>query len=338
MIVKSAKKDIYLPDPATGRLERGDVKKYFTSFGLGLFLLSLSIPLVVEIVAVIVYFVNYDLLYSSLFSNILSLVAIFAVGFPFLFLLTRRLPYAAPRKRSMKAKDFVGFVMILFAGTVCGSMISNLLMSVLSVFSGGESLENPVSQMLEGETFLVGMVFTVILFPVLEELLFRKYLCGKLLPLGEGYAVIISGIVFGLYHGNLFQCFYATINGLVFGFVYVKTGKIGYTIAGHMLMNFFCGTFPTFLYSFLDEQALASGVMSEILPVLPAYIGYIALALGEYVCAIVGLVLIVKHRRRLTVERGLIPPPEEKRVSLVMSNVGMILAACIIGLEFLGSV
>ena len=338
MIVRSAKKDIYLPDPSTGRLERSDVKKYFSSFGLGLFFFSLVTSLVVEIVAVIVYFINPDLLYNSLFSNILSVVAIYGAAFPVLYIFTRRLPFVNPEKRRMGAKDFVGSIMMMLTATIGGNIISNLLASVLSAFKGGEALENPVNDMIAAESFWIGLVFTAILAPVLEELVFRKYICGKLLPLGEGYAVVISALVFGLIHGNIFQCFYCIANGLLWGYVYVKTGKIRYTIAGHMLMNFFCGVLPSFLLSFVDEDALASGLMSDILPQLPAYIGILAIELVQYGGAIVGLVLLIKHRCRFTVERGTIPPPAEKKVSLVMANVGMILAVCIIGLNILASI
>jgi membrane protease YdiL (CAAX protease family) len=337
MVFKSGKKDIYLPDPATGRLEAGDVKTYFTTFGLGLFFFSLATSFSVEIIALTVYFISPSLLESTLFSNILSVAAIYGIAFPILFCITRRLPDARPEKRSIGTKNFFITVCLMFTCTVGGNIISNFIASVLSMLRG-EALENPVNTEILGESFWINLIFAVLLAPILEELVFRKYLCEKLLPLGEGYAVIISALVFGLIHGNVFQCFYCIANGLLWGYIYVKTGKLRYTIAGHMLMNFFCGALPSLLLSFIDEEVLASGVIGDIITQAPFYLGLLAIEFIQYAAAIFGLVVFMKHRRNISLERGVLPPPDEKRISLVMSNVGMILAVCIVGLNLLGSI
>ena len=47
--------------------------------------------------------------------------------------------------------------------------------------------------------------------------------------------MLFSGLMFGLFHGNLNQFVYAFVLGLCFGFIYVKTGNIRYTIGLHML-------------------------------------------------------------------------------------------------------
>ena len=40
------------------------------------------------------------------------------------------------------------------------------------------------------------------------------------------------------YHGNIYQFCYAFVLGCVFGYVYVKSGKMIYTIVLHMMINF----------------------------------------------------------------------------------------------------
>ena len=44
--------------------------------------------------------------------------------------------------------------------------------------------------------------------------------------------------MFAFYHGNIYQFCYAFVLGCVFGYVYVKSGKMIYTIVLHMMINF----------------------------------------------------------------------------------------------------
>ena len=70
----------------------------------------------------------------------------------------------------------------------------------------------------------VNLFIMVLCAPVAEELIFRKLLIDRLTQYGEGVAVLFSGLMFGLFHGNLNQFVYAFVLGLCFGFIYVKTG------------------------------------------------------------------------------------------------------------------
>ena len=60
-------------------------------------------------------------------------------------------------------------------------------------------------------------------------------------------AVLASGLFFGLFHGNLNQFSYAFLLGLFLGFIYVKTGKLGYTIGLHMAINFIGSSLGTWM-------------------------------------------------------------------------------------------
>lgn len=73
--------------------------------------------------------------------------------------------------------------------------------------------------------------------PVFEELACRKLLLDRLHPYGTGYAAIISGLLFGLIHGNSAQFFLAFFVGVVFALVYLKTGRVLYTILLHAIIN-----------------------------------------------------------------------------------------------------
>jgi membrane protease YdiL (CAAX protease family) len=100
---------------------------------------------------------------------------------------------------------------------------------------------NPIEPFANDESLLLRIVFLVILAPLIEEFIFRKTLIDRMRPYGEKLAVVTTALMFGLFHGNLSQMFYAFTLGLVFGYVYLRTGKLRYTVGLHMLINLLGG-------------------------------------------------------------------------------------------------
>ena len=76
------------------------------------------------------------------------------------------------------------------------------------------------------------------MIPILEELLFRGILFRVLRKwLSFAWAMLISALAFGFYHGNLVQFIYAGICGLLFAYLYEKCGSVLFPIMSHMVMN-----------------------------------------------------------------------------------------------------
>ena len=65
----------------------------------------------------------------------------------------------------------------------------------------------------------VNLVLTAVLPAICEETAHRGLLLKGLSPLGRRRAVIISGLLFGLLHMNIQQFFYATLIGLLLGYI-----------------------------------------------------------------------------------------------------------------------
>ena len=87
---------------------------------------------------------------------------------------------------------------------------------------------------------VVGILSIAIVAPVLEECLFRGAIEGHLLSLWKGKpwaAIIVSGIVFGLIHLNPAQVLYASIIGIVLGWLRWRTDSIVPGIVAHILNN-----------------------------------------------------------------------------------------------------
>ncbi len=85
---------------------------------------------------------------------------------------------------------------------------------------------------------IVLLLFTSAIVPAFcEELFFRGLIMTNLMPLGKGFAIITSAIIFGLIHGNHDQILFATVAGLIFGWVYSETGTLWCGIIIHLLNN-----------------------------------------------------------------------------------------------------
>ena len=100
-----------------------------------------------------------------------------------------------------------------------------------------DALNTSTDAALTGQPFVLILLGTGILVPILEELVFRYGICGTMARKNAIAAIIVSSLVFGIVHGNLIQGTYATVLGLVFGFVYLKTKNIWYPAIMHMAIN-----------------------------------------------------------------------------------------------------
>ena len=88
---------------------------------------------------------------------------------------------------------------------------------------------------------IFGVLSIAIIIPILEELLFRGAIEGHLLRKGWSpkWAILVSALIFGLIHGNPAQIPFAFLIGLLFGWLYYRTGSVIPGIAGHIINNSF---------------------------------------------------------------------------------------------------
>ena len=95
------------------------------------------------------------------------------------------------------------------------------------------------------ETFLAmsrnpfGKLSIALLAPILEELLFRGAIQGQLQASGmrPWTAIIVSSLIFGVVHMNPAQIPFAFLLGMMFGWLYYRTGSLLPGIIGHVLNN-----------------------------------------------------------------------------------------------------
>ncbi|MCI6548833.1 MAG: CPBP family intramembrane metalloprotease [Coriobacteriaceae bacterium] len=104
---------------------------------------------------------------------------------------------------------------------------------------------------------------TVVIGPIFEEVLMRGLVYSVAEREFGGYTpAIMSGILFGLWHGQPVQMLYTAVVGVVLGLVYMKTRNLLYPILIHMLINLYStlppGLDTDFTSGFLDFLSLVA--------------------------------------------------------------------------------
>ena len=85
--------------------------------------------------------------------------------------------------------------------------------------------------------FLLMLISTAVVPPLVEEFACRGVLLGSLKKYGEGFAIVVSALLFGTVHGNFDQIPFAFLVGLILGFITVKTGTVVVAMAVHSFNN-----------------------------------------------------------------------------------------------------
>ena len=142
------------------------------------------------------------------------------------------------RGRAMEFKDFMILLMLTIGCQLAasvGAILLELLLSAIDL-SAQASIESATSQPDTFSMFLYVGVFA----PVFEELIFRGFIMQSLKPFGKKFAILGAAILFGLFHGNLFQSPYALLVGLVLGYAAMEY-SIFWAMLLHMINNLVLG-------------------------------------------------------------------------------------------------
>ena len=86
---------------------------------------------------------------------------------------------------------------------------------------------------------VLGILSITIMAPLVEELLFRGAIQGHLMRIGVKplFAILASSAIFGFIHMNPAQILFAFAIGLIFGWLYYRTGSLVPGIVGHFINN-----------------------------------------------------------------------------------------------------
>lgn len=165
---------------------------------------------------------------------------------------------------------------IAFLVGMGGCAVANIVASFVARFLERFGIMPPESPNFMDKTpqSLVLNLFVSALLPaLLEEIAFRKCIIGVLQKYGQGIAVFVSALLFGVVHGGIAQSVFAFIVGLVVGYITVKTGNIRIAVAVHFANN---GLAVLAEYIALGIESEVSGALYTMIVLACAVGGFIA--------------------------------------------------------------
>ncbi len=259
---------------------------------------------------------------------LLSMVPMYLFALPVFYLLLRPLSPGTVAQHPLHARDFFIFFFISYALVYLGNLVGTLINSVTDLLSGAHSASDATEIIEESPLYLV-FIFAVVLGPIVEEAMFRGIVLRRLLPFGEGFAILTSAFLFGLFHGNLSQFIYAFLLGAFFGFLYCRTGRLHHAILLHAAINFVGSILPLLVLRLVDLDALTGEpptTSEELLPLVPQLLLLAAFGLLVLGAVAIGAFFLYRYRKVLLPREGtcLLKRGERARVFL---SVGGVLAA-----------
>ena len=306
----------------------GEARKNLLRIGLAL-LVYLIITSAVQATAMFLCSRFAPHIYEQDWFYIACTLLSYAVGFPIFFGFIASMPKQKPQKARLGFGGWIGFLAISFLLMEAGSIIAGFLMSAIENLQGQE-ISNAIADRINDSSPMVNFIVVVLLAPIVEELICRKLIIDRLLPYSETLAVVTSGLLFGLIHGNFYQFFYAALLGMLFAVVYVKTGNIFHTIGMHAIINFTGSIIASFFNEHLPEDPSAA--------ITPWTIVATLYSIALMVLAVCGGIFLIRSIKKLNLStQGTQDLKLSSQFKATWLNWGMILLVCFCGILFLFS-
>lgn len=211
-------------------------KKFFSKIGVNYLILGITALSFQIIIANILSIANPHFIENMNILSILSAICNYILPFPIFYWLMKKIKAEPLEKQSVNVKTFITYIGITITLMWIGNIIGLVITSIVGVAIQND-ISNPVSELINSSDILLNLLIISIIGPVFEEIFFRKLLIDRSIKYGAKVSIILSAVIFALFHGNLNQFFYTLLMGGFFAYVYIKTGKIIYPIILHSIIN-----------------------------------------------------------------------------------------------------
>ena len=211
-------------------------KKFFSKIGFNYLIYIISSLIITIIIANIIAATKPEIINNINISTVISAICNYILPLPILIHLMNKIKSTRPEIHKINIKTFLKYLCI----TITLMWIGNLTGTIITTILGGaiqSDISNPIQNLINSTDIWLNILLISIIGPIFEEFFFRKLLIDRTIVYGAKVSIILSAVIFGLVHGNLNQFFYSALIGGFLGYVYIKTGRITYTIALHMIIN-----------------------------------------------------------------------------------------------------
>lgn len=263
-------------------------RRFFSKIGFNYFALGIIVLVLNLFIGLFISIINPNLLSNQTMMTFFSAIWTYLLPLPIFIYIMRKTEAKTLEKHKMTVKTFVICISItmflMWIGNIMGVIITSGIGSLIQ-----HEIANPINDVINNSGLVANLIIITTIAPIFEELIFRKLLIDRTIKYGGTISVLLSGLLFAFFHGNLNQFFYAFLLGGFFAIIYIKTGQIKYTIGLHMIINFIGSVVSLFVSQPLMD--LANG--SVISPTSTfGVILYILITLG---LTVMGLIYSIKY-------------------------------------------
>jgi len=223
-------------------------------------------------------FVVKNLNINDTFINIIGLVCLYGIGMPLFIIINKGISNSKIENNSISFKTIIHCFLLQFTAT----MLMSLVVNIVTQISGGKITNQMNMNVLAPFNLFLLLIFN----PIIEEFVFRKLVADKLLKYGELFYILTSSFCFAIVHGvsiGIPQILYTFILGLIWSYLYVRTGKLMIPIVLHSLSNLFSGIII----------GLLQGISQEVLGMYGMFM---------MLMAIVGLICFIKNKKKISID------------------------------------
>ncbi|MBU5677038.1 CPBP family intramembrane metalloprotease [Alkaliphilus sp. MSJ-5] len=150
---------------------------------------------------------------------------------------------------------------------------NTLLMTIMSLIGNLNIPQLPTAT--SSSEYLILMFVISISAGICEEVFFRGFILSGYERMGKKRAIILSAVLFGFFHFNLYNLMGPIVLGLVFGYLVVETNSIFAGMIGHIVNNGFAVTLG-FILNLVSELLPEMDTASEAAVELPTSIAMLS--------------------------------------------------------------
>lgn len=255
------------------------------------------------------------------------------ISFVFLYIvpISAAIPLLKPEKmcsRVYKKPQYFGSAMAMFPAFYGLAIFTNLITIVISSFFQSTDLNESFNTV--NELAPDGVVSAIVLFvqlaviaPIFEEFWFRGIVMESLRPYGNGFAIFVSALLFGLTHANFGQLFYTTVIGICLGYIAISTKSLIPTTIMHAILNSISGIM-LILISTDSVQKYFMGKGNDNDPIVVMMLVYMFFVIVLMIVGVIMAIFKLSKIRRYRVEK-MWEVSSAKRWGIFLSRVTVII-------------
>ncbi|EOD00895.1 type II CAAX endopeptidase family protein [Caldisalinibacter kiritimatiensis] len=187
-------------------------------------------------------------------------------------------------KLSIKQTLMIPLIVILIYPV--GMFMNSLMMIIISFL--GEIQPPPIPVPDTGLELLISLFVIAISAGICEEVMFRGLVMKAYEGLGVKKAIIISAILFGIFHFNIQNLLGPIFLGLVFGYIVYKTNSIFASILAHITNNAIATLLNYFIRNSVNMNPQVNNELVQNIP-YPLIMTMGAISIGA-VAVVTGLI------------------------------------------------